>query len=118
MKVERALLSSLAETKYMLDHGGLLLASVGRDGRPNVMTIGWGLMGTLWARPVFVVAVRPSRYTHRLIEETGEFTVNVPRKGMEEIVEYCGTVSGRDHEVRREGANRSAVEESGTPNNP
>lgn len=43
-----------------------------------------------------MVAVRPSRYTHRLIEETQEFVVNVPDDSMKNIVEYCGTVSGRD----------------------
>jgi len=45
-----------------------------------------------------MVAVRPSRYTHDFIENTGEFTVNVPNRGMESIVSYCGTVSGKDHD--------------------
>ncbi|MEM2876372.1 MAG: flavin reductase family protein [Candidatus Bathyarchaeia archaeon] len=85
----------LNETVRALNDRGLLLASVGRDGRPNVMTIGWGFVGYLWSKPYFIVAVRPSRHTYRLIKETGDFTVNVPSKGMEDVVDYCGTVSGR-----------------------
>ncbi|MEM1507434.1 MAG: flavin reductase family protein [Candidatus Bathyarchaeia archaeon] len=75
---------------------GLLLGSVGSDGKPNLMTIGWGLIGVMWGKPVFMVAVRPGRYTHRLIEESGEFTVNMPSREMSEACMICGTVSGRD----------------------
>jgi len=89
-------------TRRKLESPGLLLTSVGLDGHYNVMTIGWGLMGRLWREPVFMVAVRPSRHTFKLIEETGEFTVNVPADGMDEIVDYCGNVSGRDHDKFKE----------------
>jgi flavin reductase (DIM6/NTAB) family NADH-FMN oxidoreductase RutF len=74
---------------------GLLLVSASDRLGPNVMTIGWGLVGNLWGLPVFVVFVRPSRYTHRILEEAGDFTVNVPARGMEDAVSKCGTVSGR-----------------------
>ena len=87
---------------YRLRNGGLLLTSIGGDGEYNVMTIGWGLVGMLWREPVFMVAVRPSRHTAKLIEETGEFTVNVPVDGMDEAVAYCGKVSGRDHDKFKE----------------
>jgi len=96
LKIECDMKDLFEVTSTKLQNGGLLLTSVGRDGRHNVMTIGWGLMGTLWRKPVFMVAVRPSRHTHGLIEETDEFTVNVPADGMDEILAYCGKVSGRD----------------------
>jgi len=101
-KIEVPPTAYLEETNRILKDCGLLLVSVGEDGRPNVMAIGWGLIGNLWRKPFFMVAVRPSRHTHKLIEETGDFTVNVPGKGMEETVDYCGTVSGRDHDKFRE----------------
>ena len=41
-----------------------------------------------------MVAIRPTTYTYKLIEETDEFTVNVPHTDMKEIVTYCGTASG------------------------
>ena len=83
------------ETMKALGKTGCLLVS-GTLEKPNVMTIGWGLMGRLWGKDVFMVAVRPSRYTFGLIEERGEFTVNVPAKGMEKTVAFCGSRSGRD----------------------
>jgi flavin reductase (DIM6/NTAB) family NADH-FMN oxidoreductase RutF len=64
--------------------------------KANVMTIGWGLIGTLWSRPFFLIAVRPSRYTYGFIERTGDFTINVLKQGMDEVADYCGSVSGRD----------------------
>jgi len=52
--------------------------------------------------PFFSVLVRPSRYTYKLIEETGEFTINIVPPQLKEVVQYCGTVSGRDHKKFKE----------------
>lgn len=90
------LLKYMEETHRIMRGHGLLLVSAGRDGRPNAMTIGWGLLGTMWREPFFAVAVRRSRYTHGLIEETGEFTVCLPCRGMEGVLEFCGSRSGRE----------------------
>ncbi|MDW8061729.1 MAG: flavin reductase family protein [Nitrososphaerota archaeon] len=81
-----------------LNDEGLLLGSVSREGRFNFMTVGWGFLGVMWRMPCFIVAVRPSRYTYRLIEDTGVFTVNILPKGMEGIASYCGSVSGRERD--------------------
>jgi flavin reductase (DIM6/NTAB) family NADH-FMN oxidoreductase RutF len=88
----------VAETMRRMEDPGLLLVSAKKDGKGNVMTVGWGLVGVFWRMPVFMVAVRPSRFSHEFIEETGEFTVNVPGDGMDDVVEYCGKVSGRKHD--------------------
>jgi flavin reductase (DIM6/NTAB) family NADH-FMN oxidoreductase RutF len=88
----------IVKTTRKLEDPGLLLVSAKKGGKSNVMTIGWGLVGVFWRMPVFMVAVRPSRLTHEFIEETGEFTVNVPGEGMDDVVEYCGEVSGREHD--------------------
>ncbi|MDQ1279827.1 MAG: hypothetical protein QG670_1089 [Thermoproteota archaeon] len=98
--LERIECSTTEFIKVMSDKlsHGLLLTSIGQNGKPNVMTIGWGLQGILWRKPVFMVAVRHSRYTHKLLEETGNFTVNIPRGDMGKVIDYCGTVSGRDHD--------------------
>jgi len=100
-KVECSLTDILEKTYDKLDQG-LLLSSVGSDGGKNVMAIGWGLVGVLWGEPVFMVAVRHSRHTHKLIEETNEFTVNIPSDDMEEVIAYCGKVSGREHDKFKE----------------
>lgn len=84
------------ETVKRMMGGGLLLTSLDASGKPNAMTIGWGTIGEIWGKPMFIVLVRPSRYTYECIEATGDFTVGVPAAGMKEIVEYCGSKSGRD----------------------
>ena len=86
----------LRETLEVLPLDGALLVSVDKAGRANVMTIGWGTFGWVWGKPVLTVLVRPSRYTYELLEESGEFTVNVPPRSMAETVAYCGSVSGRN----------------------
>lgn len=88
----------IGETMRKLRDPGLLLVSGNRLGKINVMTIGWGLIGMFWGRPVFMVAVRSSSYTQGLIEDSGEFTVNVPDEGMEDVVQHCGEVSGKGHD--------------------
>jgi flavin reductase (DIM6/NTAB) family NADH-FMN oxidoreductase RutF len=86
----------IVEANRLMRGDGLFLVSQGKGGKPNAMTIGWGFLGTIWRRPVFVVAVRLSRHTHKLMEESDSFTVCLPGKGMEDWLEFCGTKSGRD----------------------
>jgi len=86
----------LNKTLALLANPGLLLASTRRSGASNVMTIGWGTVGITWGKPMFVVLVRPSRYTYEFIEDSGVFTVNVPTEEMRQWVSVCGSRSGRD----------------------
>ncbi len=87
-----------AETMRQLDGNGLLLAATKPSGESNTMTIGWGTIGVIWGRPIFTVLVRPSRYTYQFIEESDEFTVNVPTLALKEFVLFSGTKSGRDYD--------------------
>lgn len=102
MKVQCGHEEVLEITYSTLFDMGLLLSSRGSDGRVNAMVVGWALVGKAWEYPVFMVAVRPTTYTHKLIEETNEFTVNVPRDDMRETVNYCGKVSGRNYDKFKE----------------
>jgi flavin reductase (DIM6/NTAB) family NADH-FMN oxidoreductase RutF len=92
----------IEETVRAFGEDRVLLVSRGKEGLPNVMAIGWGTIGMIWRKPIFVVLVRPSRFTYKLIEETGEFTVNVVPPKLKEVVQYCGSVSGRDHDKFKE----------------
>jgi len=75
---------------------GILLTTKAGDS-VNTMTIGWGKIGIEWNKPVFIAYVRETRYTKQLLEEGGEFTVNVPCGDFDsKILGYCGTMSGRD----------------------
>ena len=97
-KVEAGNFDYLNETLDVLGKPGLLLVSTDADGKPNAMTIGWGTVGIIWGKPIFVVLVRPSRYTYGLMEQTEDFTVNVPSAELREAVAFCGSKSGRDYD--------------------
>ncbi len=86
----------LSKTLSTLVRPGLLLVGTRPSGESNVMTIGWGTVGVVWGKPTFVVLVRPSRHTFGFIEDSHEFTVNVPAADMREWVGVCGSKSGRD----------------------
>lgn len=95
-------LDCLDETFKAFKEDRVLLVSQGKQGPPNVMTIGWGQIGIIWRKPIFTVLVRPSRYTYKLLEESGHFTVNIVPPSLKEVVQYCGTASGRDHDKFKE----------------
>jgi flavin reductase (DIM6/NTAB) family NADH-FMN oxidoreductase RutF len=91
-----------AQVVQRMREDGLLLATSGADGKPNVMTIGWGAIGSIWSRPVFIVLVRPSRHSYECLEQVSDFTVNVPPRELASAVRLCGSLSGRDHDKFRE----------------
>lgn len=75
---------------------GILLTTKA-EGKVNTMTIGWGKIGIEWNKPVFIAYVRETRYTKQMLEEHGEFTVNIPWGDFDSrILSYCGQKSGRD----------------------
>jgi flavin reductase (DIM6/NTAB) family NADH-FMN oxidoreductase RutF len=75
---------------------GILLTTKAGD-FVNTMTIGWGHMGIEWGRPIFVAYVRETRHTRQMLDDNGEFTVNVPVGSLDpKILGYCGSKSGRD----------------------
>jgi flavin reductase (DIM6/NTAB) family NADH-FMN oxidoreductase RutF len=96
-KSESAYTDYLADTLKTMSESGVLLVATDASGRTNTMAIGWGLVGYIWGKPMFIVPVRPSRYTHQFMDG-GDFTVNVMPAEMKDVVTYCGTVSGRSHD--------------------
>jgi flavin reductase (DIM6/NTAB) family NADH-FMN oxidoreductase RutF len=71
--------------------------TVKNNDKVNTMTISWGSIGYQWARPIFTVMVRKSRFTHDLLENSDEFTVSIPlTDDLKAALSICGTKSGRD----------------------
>ena len=69
------------------------LITCGPPDKANIITLAW--VGTLCSEPPIIgVSIRPSRYSHALVQESGEFAVNVPTAEMVGVVDWCGTVSG------------------------
>jgi flavin reductase (DIM6/NTAB) family NADH-FMN oxidoreductase RutF len=75
---------------------GVLLVTCDRQDVPNVMTIGWLLLGrSYYKRSVAVIAVRPATYTFHLLDEVEEFVIAVPTTDLADAVALCGKQSGR-----------------------
>ncbi len=65
------------------------------EGRDNLMTAAWA--GTVCSDPVMVsVSIRKERYSHDIIERTGEFTLSLTTKKLAFATDFCGVKSGRD----------------------
>ena len=65
------------------------------EGRDNLMTAAWA--GTICSDPVMVsVSIRKERYSHDIIENTGEFTISLTTKSLARVADFCGVRSGRD----------------------
>ncbi len=77
------------------------------DGERNAITLAW--VGTASSEPPhIVIGIRPTRFSFGLVQRYGDFVVNVPRADQAGIVQYCGSVSGRN-EDKFSGANITAV---------
>lgn len=80
--------------------GGALLAPLppalvtcGTMEKPNVLTIAWtGITNTV--PPKTYISVRPSRFSYRLIKESGEFVINLTTKNLVKVADFCGVRSG------------------------
>lgn len=73
----------------------MLVTAGDRDGF-NMMTASWGGFGWLWNRPVAFVFVRPERYTHDFIERSNTLTLSFLKDGCRDILNLCGSKSGRE----------------------
>lgn len=67
------------------------------NGKDNLMTAAWA--GTVCSDPVMVsVSIRKERYSHDIIEQTGEFTLSLTTNSLAYAADYCGVRSGRDRD--------------------
>lgn len=84
-----------------LKKGVFLTSKVGD--KVNTMVIGWGHVGRIWERPVFIAYIRDIRYTREMLDINPEFTVNIPVNGFsKEAFAICGTDSGRNMDKIKE----------------
>lgn len=66
-----------------------------KEGRDNILTVAW--TGTVCSDPpMLYISVRPNRFSHHMIEETGEFVVNLTTEKLARATDFCGVRSGKD----------------------
>jgi flavin reductase (DIM6/NTAB) family NADH-FMN oxidoreductase RutF len=72
----------------------LITAGVLKD--YNMMTASWGGFGVLWHRNICFCVVRPHRYTYEFMERSDKFTLSFFDKRYKDVLNFCGTNSGRN----------------------
>ncbi len=71
------------------------LIGCGNESEKNIITLAWvGVVNS--SPPMITAAVRPNRHSYQIIKDSGEFTINLPKKDQVELADGCGTLSGRD----------------------
>lgn len=69
----------------------------GREHKFNLITVAWtGIVCS--TPPMLSISIRPERFSRPILDATGEFTVNLPGNRLAETLDWCGVVSGRDHD--------------------
>ena len=70
-----------------------VMVTVGNSERSNIITIGWcGILST--DPPRAYISVRPSRYSHGMLKENGEFVINLTTEQLAEATDYAGIYTG------------------------
>ncbi|MDO9231125.1 MAG: flavin reductase family protein [bacterium] len=63
----------------------------------NIITVSYtGVLSE--CPPIIGLAIRPSRYSHQLIREAGEFSLNLPSVSLLEDLDFCGKYSGKKYD--------------------
>lgn len=75
-----------------------MLITAKKGDKTNMMTASWGGVGILWNKPVATIYVRPQRYTKEFIDNEEYFSLCVLPEEYRQILNYCGTKSGRDED--------------------
>jgi flavin reductase (DIM6/NTAB) family NADH-FMN oxidoreductase RutF len=78
-----------------------VMVSCGTMEKSNIITVAW--TGILNTNPAMCyISVRPERYSHDIIKESGEFVINLTTKDLAYATDWCGVKSGRDVDKFRE----------------
>jgi flavin reductase (DIM6/NTAB) family NADH-FMN oxidoreductase RutF len=91
----------LARALRLIAHGPVTLIATESRGTPNLAACA-RVMPVSSPPPVVAVSLEAASLTRRLVEERGEFTLNVPPRSLARETHYCGSVSGRDVRKDRE----------------
>ncbi|MFC2098870.1 flavin reductase [Bacteroidota bacterium] len=86
----------LSENIFNLIGEEWMLITAGNPEHFNTMTASWGSAGILWHLPVAICFIRPQRYTFEFAENSDYYTLNFLEPGNREILQFCGTRSGRE----------------------
>ncbi|MBM6852932.1 flavin reductase family protein [Mediterraneibacter glycyrrhizinilyticus] len=73
----------------------VMVSTADKSGNTNILTIAW--TGTVCTNPPMAyISVRPERYSYHMIEESGEFVINLTTEKLARAADFCGVRSGRE----------------------
>lgn len=79
----------------MLNPVPVVVVSCRSGGKNNLITIAWtGIVNS--EPPMTYISVRKSRFSHDMIEKSGEYVINMVSESQTKDMDYCGVRSGRD----------------------
>ena len=86
----------IKENPVSLINDGWGLLTAGDENGWDTMTVSWGAIGELWNKDVAIAFVRPQRYTKEFIDVSERFSLSFFDEDFRQMLNYFGTVSGRD----------------------
>ena len=92
-----------------------VLVSVGDMQESNLITIAWtGILSS--DPPRTYISVRPSRYSHKIIEQKREFVINLTTEALARATDFAGIYTGaKVDKFQKCNLTKQAVEEVQTP---
>ena len=73
----------------------VMVSTADKNGSANILTVAW--TGTVCTNPAMVyISVRPERYSYHMIQESGEFVINLTTGEQARATDICGVRSGKD----------------------
>jgi len=73
----------------------VMVSMTDKEGNDNIITIAW--TGTVCTNPPMVsISVRRERHSFPILQDRGEFVVNLTTRELVYAADYCGVKSGRD----------------------
>lgn len=75
----------------------VLVSCRDNNGKNNALAVAY-CCNCSYDPPMVMVGIVPSRYSYKMIKETGIFVVNLVTKEQKEMFDYLGSHSGRDED--------------------
>ena len=89
-------INSNTENVFDLISRRWMLVTAGKDNNINTMTASWGCLGYLWNKNIAVCFIRKERHTFKFLEENDFYTLSFFPEKYRDVLNYCGTHSGKD----------------------
>lgn len=71
-----------------------VMVSCGNMEKANILTVAWtGIVNS--KPPMTYISVRPERFSYSMIEESGEFVINLVNADLTKAADYCGVFTGK-----------------------